>query len=82
LAVYIIVPLPYLFNCVPLEACQEDELCNVHRFGILKRGWEKLHVCGKCCRPICEMQFAGLKRQELRMPGKPEVTIFIKRQLM
>jgi hypothetical protein len=27
-----------MFNCVTLEACQEDELCNVHRFGILKKG--------------------------------------------
>lgn len=77
----------YVYHvCVALEACQEDELCNVHRFGILKRGWEKLHVRGKCCRPICERQLLVWKRQELRkteyVPGKPQATIFVRRQLV
>jgi len=35
---FILLYIYHVYLIVSLEACREDELCIVHRFGILKRG--------------------------------------------
>lgn len=44
----LLVHLLFLFSCINLQACQEDELCSIHRFGMSVK--ERLRKTARACR--------------------------------